>query len=138
MNSRTVLFADDDVLTQWVMTDVLRDAGFDVVSACRGTEAMWLLNKADEFDLLIADIDLPDSVSGIDLGHFWRQVQPGRPVLYLGTERYAGMRRLDAHETFLAKPFSPRLLLSAIESALEDAALRPVRPERPHGFCHVH
>ena len=36
MTRKQVLFADDDVLTQWIMTEVLTGVGYGVVSACRG------------------------------------------------------------------------------------------------------
>lgn len=138
MNSRCILFADDDVLTQWIMTEVLTEAGYDVVSACRGREAIELIDTHAEFDLLIVDMDLPDSLSGHDLAEIWRKTLPGRPVIFTGLKSGASMRLLDYHETFLEKPFSATKLLSAIEAALEDASFRPFLPGLSRRSHHVH
>jgi DNA-binding NtrC family response regulator len=138
VDSRTVLFVDDDVLTQWIMTDVLTEAGCDVVSACLGTEASRLLHDAHGFDLLVTDVDLPDTISGPDLGDLWHQALPGRPVLYIGATRHPSITHLGAYESFLSKPFTPEMLLDAVERALEDAAFQPPRPAFQRGNCHVH
>ncbi len=138
MQGYSILFADDDVLTQWTMTEVLAEAGFDVTSACRGAEAFSLLGDMPELDLLITDVDLPDNVSGIDVGHVWRRQRPGRPVIYIGTSRHPATRRLEAHETFLCKPFTPATLLSTIATALEEAVLHPAVPAPIRPTCHVH
>ena len=128
MTGETILFVDDDVLTQWIMADVLTEAGYDVVSACRGTEALRLLTDAPEFDLLITDVDLPDSLCGTDLGQMWRAALPGRPTLYTGTSRPHATRHLAAHEFFLAKPFTPETLLDLVALAMQEAVIRPALP----------
>ena len=125
MTGQSVLFVDDDVFTQWIMTEVLTDAGFDVVSACRGAEAVRLLTDAPDFDLLITDVDLPDNVGGTDLGQVWRSAVPGRPTLYTGTRRHPATRHLASNEFFLNKPFTPEMLLDLIGLALEEAVFRP-------------
>ena len=127
MISRTVLLVDDDVITQWVMAEALTEAGCDVVSACRGAEASNLLTEQSGFDLLVTDVDLPDGLTGIDLAHLWRQAMPGRPVLYIATERRAAVQHLGPNEWFLAKPFTPDMLLDAVELALHEATVSPPR-----------
>lgn len=138
MPSRNILFADDDVLTQWLMTDVLTQAGFTVVSACRGVEAMALLDSSDEFDLLLTDVDLPDNVNGHELAEHWRTSRPGRPVIYTGVKRGPNYRLLEQHEYFIEKPFGETKLLRLIEWALEDASIRPFLPSLMRRGHHVH
>ena len=123
MISRTVLLVDDDVITQWVMAEALTEAGCDVVSACRGAEASTLLTEHNGYDLLVTDIDLPDGLTGIDLAHLWRQAMPGRPILFIATKRQAAVQHLGQNEWFLAKPFTPDMLLDAVELALHEATV---------------
>ena len=125
MPSRHILFADDDVLTQWTMTEVLTQAGFVVTSACRGVEASQLLDRTPDFDLLLTDVDLPDNVNGHALADLWQSISPGRPVIYTGIKRGPVVRMLDHHEYFLEKPFNAAKLLHLVEWALEDASFRP-------------
>ncbi len=136
MINKAVLFVDDDVLTQWLMTEALADAGYEVTSACRGAEASQLLHAAHGFDLLVTDIDLPDLLSGTDLGRLWEMASTNRPVLYIGTPGHPAVRHLASHEGFLAKPFTPAMLLSAVENVWEEAVFQPARAsgQRP---CHV-
>ena len=138
MPSRNILFADDDVLTQWTMTEVLLQAGFTVTNACRGIEAVALLDGSEEFDLLLTDVDLPDNVNGHELADRWRQTLPGRPVIYTGVKRGPTFRLLDHHEHFQEKPFSEAKLLRLVEWALEDASFRPFMPSITRRGHHIH
>ena len=138
MPDRHILFADDDVLTQWIMTDVLTQAGFTVTSACRGVEASALLDGAGDFDLLLTDVDLPDNVNGHALSDLWQATRPGRPVIYTGTTNGPIIRMLGHHEHFLRKPLSPGKLLHLVEWALEDASFRPFLSAGAGRGHHVH
>jgi DNA-binding NtrC family response regulator len=134
-----VLFANDDVLTQWVMSEVLTDAGFTVLSACRGAQVIdFLTDAASDFDILLADLDLPDTRSACEIGNLWRRARPGHPVIYTGARRDAPMQPLQFHESFLETPFSPAALLRAIHTAVEEASFRPFVPFMDPRIHHVH
>ncbi len=138
MPSRSILFADDDVLSQWIMTDVLTHAGFTVTSVCRGVEAIALVEKNSDFDLLLTDLDLPDNVTGHELANHWRDTLPGRPVLYTGIKRGPVLRILEQHEYYMDKPLNADRLLQMIEAALEDATFRPSFPAFARRSQHAH
>ena len=138
MIRQTVLFANDDVLTQWVMSEVLTEAGFDVVSACRAEQVVTLLNDAPEFDILLADLTLSDGSGKLDVGCRWRQALPGRPVIYTGPDRVALRRPLRFGESFLVTPFSARALLQTIDRVLEDACFQPLSRAPLQERHHVH
>ncbi len=138
MPSRHILFADDDVLTQWIMTDVLTQAGFAVTNACRGTEAIDLLDDSAAFDLLLTDIDLPENSNGQDLADHWRSALPRRPVIYTGSIASRMPWRLEWHEHFIAKPVGAAMLLRLVDWALEDASFRPMASANSRRGLHVH
>lgn len=58
MTASTLLVVDDEPLVRMVVTEVLRDAGFEVLEAGDGVEAMDILHKSD-VDLLMTDIQMP-------------------------------------------------------------------------------
>ena len=138
MPHRHILFADDDVLTQWIMTDVLTQAGFTVVSACRVSEAVRLLEDLPDFDLLLAAVDLPDDRDGVELGEHWRNACPGRPVIYTGPQRSPAITMLQHHEHFIEKPMSAAKLLRLIDWALENEYFRPSLSAVSRRSQHVH
>ena len=138
MISLSILFANDDVLTQWVMTEVLTEAGFDVVSACRGQQVLELLSDTPEFDLLLVDLAMSDVVDEHQIACHWRQALPGRPIVYTGPDRSRLRRPLSLSESFLRTPFNAGVLLRTVDAALEDACFRTMRPEVPSRMQHVH
>ena len=63
----TILVVDDEpavlILVQWM----LEAAGYDVLAACDGRQALALLeNQHDAIDLLLTDINMPD-MTGFDV-----------------------------------------------------------------------
>ena len=135
--SVSVLFANDDVLTQWVMTEVLSEVGFSVVSACRGKQVVDLLSDSPEFDVLLIDLNLSDNCL-VEIGNLWHCARQGRPVIYTGASREALLRPLQFHESFLKSPFSAASLLRVMDAALDDAAYRPLLPMMSGHIHHVH
>ncbi len=136
MRRPSILFANDDILTQWVMTEVLSHSGYAVKSVCRCEDAVELLQDVPNFDLLLADLDLPDTSSG-GLAGQWRHARPGRPAIFTSTQAWP-LRRLDRHEHFLKQPFGARQLLELVEFALDEAAFQPVYAMAARSRQHVH
>ena len=133
-----ILFANDDVLTQWVMTEVLQAAGFTVTNACRGSEVAGLLDGGADFDVLLADLDLTDVPPGMDIGERWRRAMPGRPAVFTGESRSVLMRPLQFQEAFLLHPFTATALLRTLDTVLEDARFGPLLPVVASRIHHVH
>ena len=55
---RRVLVADDSVTTRTLEKAILEEAGYDVRLAADGHQA-WQLLQEDEFDLVVADVEMP-------------------------------------------------------------------------------
>ena len=85
----TVLVAEDDERVREVTAETLRDAGFRVLAAPDGQEALALLQRSETIDVLFSDIVMPGGVNGIELARAARALRPGLPVLlatgYAGT-----------------------------------------------------
>ena len=138
MISLNILFANDDVLTQWVMSDVLKRTGFVVTSVCRGGQVVDLLGDAPEFDLLLVDATLSDSSDQCEAARQWRRALPGRPIIFTGPDRNALRQPLQSNERFLRTPFSAAALLRTIDNALEAACFRPMLPPMAPLPQHMH
>lgn len=78
----TVLVVEDEALLRLIIVDELQEAGFDVVEASDGSEALDALNSCDGIDLLFTDIRMPGPLNGWDVAEQARNMRPGIPVIY--------------------------------------------------------
>jgi len=101
--SGRVLFVEDDPLVREAVTNGLEDAGFDVVVAASGDQALAMLGGGLDVDVVFSDIVMPGQVSGIDLAGLLRERRPGLPVV-LATG-YTDQRAAVPGLQVLAKPY---------------------------------
>ncbi len=59
MPSKRLLLVDDNAPLRELVCEVLRDDGFEVVTAGDGAEALDLLRRGDAFDVVVLDDEMP-------------------------------------------------------------------------------
>jgi PAS domain S-box-containing protein len=120
VGGETILLVEDDPLVRRVSRDGLERAGFRVVAASRGDEALAALNGGQQrIDLVATDIVMP-GMSGIELAHRLQASRPGmRFVFMTGFADPALAARRPAGSVLLQKPFGIDDLVSAIRNSLE-------------------
>ncbi|BDI61414.1 response regulator [Qipengyuania nanhaisediminis] len=98
----------------------LINAGYEVESVDRGTEAVPLLEQ-DDFDLLLSDIVMPE-MDGIELAQRCAEVSPRTKVMFITGFAAVSLRasREQPHAKVLSKPFHLRDLVLEVERAFED------------------
>ena len=127
MENRKVLVADDEVHIVNVVAMKLRNNGFDVITADNGAEAYKLCCE-EKPDIIITDYQMPQ-MTGIELIEKVRSNQDLQhiPIIMLTARGFAiedeQKERLNVAEC-LSKPFSPKELLSHVESVLQSSAIR--------------
>ena len=125
--SRTVLVVEDDGHLRFLVSTVLRNAGFDPVSAVRAEDALSLLDGVP-CDLAVMDVRLP-GLSGMDVLDEMSRRWPELPVIIMTAS--ATVTEAAALErgatTFLRKPFSAEQLLDGVRKALASG-----KPEAAH------
>ncbi|MGK2858635.1 MAG: hybrid sensor histidine kinase/response regulator [Thermoanaerobaculia bacterium] len=62
---RRLLIAEDSITSRTLLKNILEGAGFDVVAAVDGLDALTKL-KSDPFDLVVSDVDMP-RLNGFEL-----------------------------------------------------------------------
>ncbi len=116
-----LLFVDDEVSVLKTAARLLRSEGYDVKTASDGAEALELLARTPNVDLVVTDLAMP-GMDGRELGERIHALYPGQRVLYMsGYFNDPGLSRpgSSASAGFLAKPFSREQLLTAVKSAHE-------------------
>jgi DNA-binding response OmpR family regulator len=115
-----LLYVEDEALTQDLVEASLREAGFDVLTASDGSEALALLQSSnDALRGLITDIDLGDGPDGWDVARTARELAGGLPVVYVsGASDSDWASRGVPNSVMIAKPFAPAQVVVAISSLL--------------------
>jgi two-component system alkaline phosphatase synthesis response regulator PhoP len=120
--AQTILIVDDEVRIVKLVRDYLVRAGFDVLEARDGAEALALA-RAEKPDLIVLDLMLP-AVDGLDVCRRLRR-QSGVPIIMLTArveeaDRIVGLE-LGADD-YVTKPFSPRELVARVRATLRRAS----------------
>jgi two-component system chemotaxis response regulator CheY len=120
--SARVLVVDDSVAMRTVVGAALRGAGYEVVEAGDGAEALGQLGS-QRIDLVISDVDMP-VMDGLTLLRTLRQQPAHRctPVLMLSSEDSPEAVRQglsDGARAWLVKPFVPQRMLDAVQEAVQ-------------------
>ena len=122
---KTILVADDETHILHVVSLKLRNAGYIVITARDGQEALEMAQH-EKPDLIITDYHMPQ-LSGLELCQRLKQdpATSAIPAIMLTARGY----QLDPADTeqsgilrMLSKPFSPRQLLTTVNEVLERAA----------------
>ena len=129
----TILVAEDEETVRSVVVPALRRAGFAVLAARDGHEAVAMaINHAAPLDLLLTDVVMP-GMMGHELARRLRRSQPGLRVLLTSgyTDDEQIFRELDSNGlAFLPKPFTPAQLVARVR-ALLDEEVAEIAPDHP-------
>jgi DNA-binding response OmpR family regulator len=117
--AQRVLYAEDEEIMRTLVSDQLKEEGYDVRTAADGEEAVEILGK-ESFDLILLDIKMPRR-DGIDVLKFLREknLRP-RVVMLTGVEDVSiaiSCVKLGAID-YVTKPFSLEALLECVRRVL--------------------
>jgi PAS domain S-box-containing protein len=118
--SETILFVEDDAPVRRVGTRCLVEAGYHVLEAASGPEALGLAAAhPGVIHLLVTDVVMP-SMEGTELARLLVRDRPDLRVLFSSgyTERTVA-RDENGAASFLAKPYIPQRLLAKVREILD-------------------
>jgi two-component system, cell cycle sensor histidine kinase and response regulator CckA len=117
----TILVVDDDPAILALTGAILRRAGYQVLSAEGGRQAVEVYESAAQLvGLLVTDVVMPD-LAGPVLAARLRTRHPELRVLFISGYHDTQFVQRSLHNGFalLAKPFSPDSLLRAVRDSLD-------------------
>lgn len=119
--AKTIMIVDDSASIRQVVALTLKGAGFDVIDAVDGVDALKKLNGV-KIHLLITDVNMPN-MDGITLVQEAKKIPAYKftPMMMLTTEasdekKQAG--RAAGAKAWLVKPFQPPMLLAAVSKLI--------------------
>ena len=128
-----ILVVDDEQEAVDLVAFNLKQAGFQVVTAPDGVEALGKVHKHQP-DLIILDVMMPE-LDGLEVCKLLRRdsATAGIPILMLTAKATEVDRILGLElgaDDYVTKPFSPRELVLRVRKLLARGTLREVRSER--------
>lgn len=120
--AKTILIVDDSLSLRTVVKIALERAGYTVIEAGDGKQALAQLDKAGKVNLIISDVNMPN-MGGIELLSHIKQHARHKfvPVIMLTTENQNEKKeqgRLGGAKAWICKPFDPPQLLDAVSKLI--------------------
>lgn len=120
--SKTILAVDDSASIRQMISFTLKDAGYEVIEAIDGKDALAKLNGSS-MHMLISDVNMPN-MNGIELV---RQVRANPafkfiPIIMLTTESQDSKKqegKMAGATGWIVKPFKPDQLLAVVKKVLK-------------------
>ncbi len=119
--AKTILIVDDSASIRQVVSITLKGAGFDVIEACDGQDALRKLN-GQRVHLMISDVNMPN-MDGIS---FLKEVKTRSeykftPIIMLTTESAESKKaegQAAGAKAWVVKPFQPQQMLAAVSKLI--------------------
>jgi CheY-like chemotaxis protein len=119
-----ILVADDEPLVRNLVTLLLQQDGYFVLSAADGHEGLELSRQyPGSIELVITDVQMP-RLNGTDLCAHLLEERPGIKVLVMSGAEMAEIVSQNVHLPFLPKPFDGQTLKARVRAILA----APVQP----------
>ena len=124
--TETVLVVEDEPVLREMARDILENCGYRILEAESGRHALEVWRQhADEIDLLLTDMVMPEGVSGVELAEQLLPDRPGLKIVFtsgytaneVNHELLAKMRA-----RFLQKPYAHTDLAKVVRDSLDKNA----------------
>jgi PAS domain S-box-containing protein len=120
----TVLLVEDEETVRLFFTRVLRRAGFRVLEATNGREAIEVATNAEvRIDAIVTDVIMPE-MGGIEMIRRIEAYQEDLGVVFVSgytrNEVFSEDGAMPAQHRFLAKPMTPAELITAVRAVLDE------------------
>ena len=119
--TKRILIIEDQEDNRTIMRDLLTGAGFELIEAADGEEAVKLA-QSERPDLILMDIQLP-VIDGYEATRRIKAIVELKSIPIIAVTSYAlsgdeAKARAAGCDAYVAKPFSPRLLLAKVREFL--------------------
>jgi two-component system, response regulator PdtaR len=106
-----ILVVEDEALVRLAAVGMLEDAGFRMVEAANGEQAIELLAADSDVQLLFTDVTMPGAIDGIALARQVRDRWPHIAIMVVSAKRVPQSEELPAGSRFELKPYSPETVV---------------------------
>lgn len=115
----SILIVDDDPEVRSILSDILKDAGYNVESVSDGNQAIQKV-KDDHCEVIVMDVRLPD-IDGFKIYEKIKKIKPDANIIMMTgyTQDKAIIKTIqEGGLPYLVKPFEPSKLLEIIKKII--------------------
>lgn len=115
--AKTIMIVDDSASLRQVVSIALKGAGYDVIEACDGRDALSKLT-GQKVNLIISDVNMPN-MDGITMVQEIKKLAAYKftPIIMLTTESQEDKKKQGqaaGAKAWVVKPFQPQQMLDAV------------------------
>jgi CheY-like chemotaxis protein len=102
-----ILVVEDEALVRFAAVGMLEDAGFRMIEAVNGDQALELLTADSDVQLLFTDVTMPGAIDGLALARQVRDRWPHIAIMVASAKQVPHAEELPTGCRFEQKPYSP-------------------------------
>lgn len=119
--AKTIMIVDDSPSLRQVVNLTLKNAGYDVIEANDGNDAISKLD-GKKINLIVSDVNMP-GMNGIDMVKAIKQMAQYKftPIIMLTTESQDQAKQAGKEagvKAWMVKPFKPDQMLDAVSKLI--------------------
>lgn len=121
--NHAILVVEDESLLRMLAIDMFEEAGFHVLEAASGEEALRVLREAPEVSGIFTDVELSGPLDGFSLAQIVSDRHPDAAIIIVsGCRRPAG-EDLPNGARFIGKPYDLGFVVRTLDDMLRDQDL---------------
>jgi CheY-like chemotaxis protein len=120
----TILVVEDEGELRTLLSEILLDAGYNVISVRTADDALPIIQSERPIDLLFTDIVMPGRMNGLDLAREAKRLRPELRIIYTTAYADPELFRREGIEpkAILPKPYLPGQVEQEIGDLLTPSA----------------
>lgn len=118
LKGKKILIAEDDILNQFILKEILSSEGFDIIIANNGKECINIFETEKDIDFILMDIQMPE-MDGFAASNYIRTTMKNNTVKIIGVSANAFSETKEqvlacGMNNFITKPINARALFLAM------------------------
>jgi CheY-like chemotaxis protein len=111
-----VLVVEDEAMIRMLAVDTLTDAGFEVVEAVHGDQALSILQThADQIHLIFSDIHMPGTLDGLALVQHAQSHWPWIWTILTSGQSQPASHQMPPGSRFIPKPYALEAVVNHVQ-----------------------
>ncbi len=113
-----VLIVEDDAFIRMGAVDLVVGAGYEALEARDADEAIRILERREDVDLVFTDVQMPGTMDGIKLSHYIRDRWPPVKLIVASGNAILEESSLPGGSRFFSKPYDDLSITDAMAGLL--------------------